>query len=248
VAEKEGRVDRAVGIIPARYASTRFPGKPLAPILGKPMIRWVWEGARRSKRVTRLIVATDDARIFDAARAFGAEAAMTSADHASGTDRAAEVAARLDAEVIVNIQGDEPLLDGTMLDGLAAAFDDPALEMASLMAKVTDVRLIGDENVVKVVVDARGEALMFSRSPLPRGASDFFYQHIGIYAYRKDFLLGLKSLPPSRLERIERLEQLRVLENGYRIRMIEVPRPTLSVDTPQDIIPVEEFIKARSHE
>ena len=241
-------MDHAVGIIPARYGSIRFPGKPLAPILGKPMIRWVYEGARRSKRLSRIIVATDDARIFDAARAFGAEAVMTSSDHASGTDRAAEVAARLDASVIVNIQGDEPLLDGTMLDGLVAAFDDPDLPMGSLMAKVSDVKLIGDENIVKVVVDGHGNALMFSRSPLPRGASDFFYQHIGIYAYRKDFLIALRRLPPSRLESIERLEQLRVLENGFRIRMIEIPRPTLSVDTPQDIIPVEEFLMARSHE
>ena len=241
-------MDYAVGIIPARYGSTRFPGKPLASILGKPMIRWVYEGARRSKRLSRIIIATDDARIFDTAREFGADVVMTSPDHASGTDRAAEVAARLDASVIVNIQGDEPLLDGTMLDGLVAAFDDPELPMGSLMAKVPDVGLIGDENIVKVVVDGRGNALMFSRSPLPCGASDFFYQHIGIYAYRKDFLLALKRLPPSRLEKIERLEQLRVLENGFRIRMIEIPRPTLSVDTPRDIIPVEEFLKARSHE
>jgi 3-deoxy-manno-octulosonate cytidylyltransferase (CMP-KDO synthetase) len=241
-------VDHAVGIIPARYGSTRFPGKPLAPILGKPMIRWVYEGARRSKRLSRIVIATDDARIFDAAREFGAEAMMTSPDHASGTDRVAEVAARLDASVIVNIQGDEPLLDGTLLDGLVAAFDDPGLPMASLMARVSDVNLIGDENIVKVVVDNQGDALMFSRSPLPRGASDFFFQHIGIYAYRKDFLLALRALPASRLEKIERLEQLRVLENGLRIRMIEIPRPTLSVDTPRDIIPVEEFLKARSHE
>ena len=241
-------MDHAVGIIPARYGSTRFPGKSLAPILGKPMIRWVYEGARRSKRLSRIIIATDDARIFNAVREFGAEAVMTSPDHVSGTDRAAEVAARLDASVIVNIQGDEPLLDGTMLDGLVAAFDDPDLPMGSLMARVSDVELIGDENIVKVVVDRRGNALMFSRSPLPRGASDFFYQHIGIYAYRKDFLLALRRLPPSRLEKIERLEQLRVLENGFRIRMIEIPRPTLSVDTPRDIIPVEEFLKARSHE
>jgi len=241
-------VDRAIGIIPARYGSTRFPGKPLASILGKPMIRWVWEGASRSRLLSRVIIATDDARIFDAAKAFGAEAMMTSPDHASGTDRAAEAAARLDGEVIINIQGDEPLLDGAMLDRLVEAFDDPALPMASLMARITDVSLIGDENIVKVVVDDRGRALMFSRSPLPRGAADFFYQHIGIYAYRKEFLLGFKALPASRLEKIERLEQLRVLESGGEIRMIEIPRPTLSVDTPRDIIPVEEFIKARSHE
>jgi 3-deoxy-manno-octulosonate cytidylyltransferase (CMP-KDO synthetase) len=241
-------VDRAIGIIPARYGSTRFPGKPLASILGKPMIRWVWEGARRSRLLSRVVIATDDARIFDAARTFGAEALMTSPDHASGTDRVAEAAARLDAEVIVNIQGDEPLLDGAMLDRLVEAFDDPTLPMASLMARIVDVSLIGDENIVKVVVDNRGRALMFSRSPLPRGAADFFYQHIGIYAYRRDFLLGFKALPASRLEKIERLEQLRVLESGGTIRMIEIPRPTLSVDAPRDIIPVEEFIKARSHE
>jgi 3-deoxy-manno-octulosonate cytidylyltransferase (CMP-KDO synthetase) len=241
-------MDSAVGIIPARYGSRRFPGKPLAPILGKPMIQWVYEGARRSKRLFRVIIATDDVRIFEAGLSFGAEVVMTSPDHASGTDRAAEVAANIQASVIVNIQGDEPLLDGAMLDGLVAAFDDASLPVASLMAKVPDVGLIDDPNIVKVVVDREGYALCFSRSPLPRGAQDFFYQHIGIYGYRKEFLLGFKSLPASRLEKIERLEQLRVLEYGIRIKMIEVPGPTLSVDTPRDIIGVEEFLKARSHE
>jgi 3-deoxy-manno-octulosonate cytidylyltransferase (CMP-KDO synthetase) len=241
-------MDPAVGIIPARYGSSRFPGKPLALILGKPMIQWVYEGARASKRLSRVIIATDDARIFEVGLSFGAEVAMTSPDHASGTDRAAEVAANLKASVIVNIQGDEPLLDGAMLDGLVAAFDDASLPMASVMAKVSDVGLIDDPNIVKVVVDREGYALCFSRSPLPRGANDFFYQHIGIYGYRKEFLLGFKALPASRLERIERLEQLRALEYGVRIKMIEIPRPTLSVDTPRDIIGVEEFLKARSYE
>lgn len=241
-------MDHAVGIIPARYGSSRFPGKPLATILGKPMIQWVYEGARASKRLSRVIIATDDARIFDAGLSFGAEVAMTSPDHASGTDRAAEVAANIKASVIVSIQGDEPLLDGAMLDALVEAFDDASLPMASLMAKVPEVGLIDDPNIVKVVVDREGYALCFSRSPLPRGAQDFFYQHVGIYGYRREFLLGFKSLPASRLEKIERLEQLRALENGIRIKMIEIPRPTLSVDTPRDIIGVEEFLRARFHE
>jgi len=241
-------MDHSVGIIPARYGSSRFPGKPLARILEKPMLQWVYEGARKSKLLSRVIIATDDVRIFEAALSFGAEVVMTSPDHASGTDRAAEVAANIRASVIINIQGDEPLIDGAMLDGLVAAFDDTSLPMASLMAKIPDVGLIDDPNIVKVVVDRENYALFFSRSPLPRGAMDFFFQHIGIYGYRKEFLLGFKALPPSRLERIERLEQLRVLEYGVRIKMIEIPRPTLSVDTPQDIISVEEFIRSRTHE
>lgn len=241
-------LEKAAGIIPVRYNAVRFPGKPLAPILGKPMIQWVYEGAKKSKLLKRIVIATDDKRILKAAEEFGAEAVLTSAEHESGTERVAEAAAQLDADIIVNIQGDEPLVDGEMLDALAIVLDDPSVPMATLMAKVTDMALLQDSHVVKVVTDKNGFALYFSRAPLPYQAPDHFFQHIGIYGYRKDFLMNFHRLPASRLERIEKLEQLRVLENGLPIQMIEIPRPTLSVDTPQDIIKVEKFLRDRMHE
>jgi 3-deoxy-manno-octulosonate cytidylyltransferase (CMP-KDO synthetase) len=238
----------SIGVIPSRFGSTRFPGKPLAKILGRPMIQWVYEGARTSKLLSRIIIATDDERIAAAAREFGAEAVLTSPDCASGTDRAAEAAASVFCDFVVNIQGDEPLVGGGMLDGLVRGLEEGGAPMASLMARVDDLGLLGDPHIVKVVTDGQGRALYFSRSALPHGCSDYFYQHIGIYGYRRDFLLGYKDLPPSRLEQAEKLEQLRALENGWRIRMIEIPRPTLSVDAPADIIKVEQFLKRRSHE
>jgi 3-deoxy-manno-octulosonate cytidylyltransferase (CMP-KDO synthetase) len=236
-------MDEALGVIPVRYGSTRFPGKPLAPILGRPMVQWVYEGARRSRLLDRIVIATDDVRIFDAAKAFGAEVVMTSAAHASGTDRVAEVAASARQSIVINIQGDEPLIRGEAIDRLVEVIRCPDTAMASLMARVADLTLLDDPNVVKVVTDANGWALYFSRSPLPHGASDHFFQHIGIYGYRREFLLGLKVLPSSRLERAERLEQLRVLESGGRIRMVEVERPTLCVDTPEDIMRLEKLLK-----
>jgi 3-deoxy-manno-octulosonate cytidylyltransferase (CMP-KDO synthetase) len=236
-----------VGIIPVRYGSVRFPGKPLALILGRPMVRWVYEGAREARLLDRILIATDDERIVEAARGFGAEAVMTSPECRSGTDRAAEAAARGDSEFVINIQGDEPLVRGAMLDSLVRALQESGAPMASLMARVHDPALIGDPHIVKVVVRADGDALYFSRSPLPHGHSDYFYQHIGIYGYRRDFLLGYRVLPRSRLEAAEKLEQLRALEGGHRIRMIEIASPTLSVDTPDDIIKVERFLERRSH-
>lgn len=230
----------AAAVIPARYESTRFPGKPLALILGKPMIQRVYEAVRQARRVERIIIATDDRRIYEASVGFGAEAAMTSADHTSGTERVAEVAANLDAEAIINVQGDEPLVSGEMIDRLVEALDEPGIRMASLMAKVTDLAIIHDPHIIKVVADASGNALYFSRSPLPYRAADFFYQHVGVYGYERGFLLDFAKLPPSRLECFEKLEQLRALEHGHRIKMVEVSFPTLSVDTPEDIIKVEE--------
>jgi 3-deoxy-manno-octulosonate cytidylyltransferase (CMP-KDO synthetase) len=241
-------LEKAAGIIPVRYGATRFPGKPLARILGKSMIQWVYEGAKQSKLLKRIIIATDDERILKAAKEFGAEATMTSTDHASGTERVAEAAAQVDAEIIINIQGDEPLVDGKILDALVIALDDPSIPMASLMAKETDLSLLQDSHIVKIVTDKSGFALYFSRSALPFHAPDHFFRHIGIYGYRRDFLMNFHRLPASRLERIEKLEQLRVLENGLRIQMVEIARPTLSVDTPQDIIKVENFLRARAHE
>ncbi len=236
-----------LGVIPARFGSTRFPGKPLAPILGRPMIQWVYEGARTATRLDRLVVATDDDRILAAARGFGAEAMMTSPDCPSGTDRAAEVAEGIPADIVVNIQGDEPLLRGAALDALVQALERSDAPMASLMARADDPAVLGDPGVVKVVVSRGGEALYFSRSPLPSSYSDYFYRHMGIYAYRRNFLFRFRSWPPSRLEKAERLEQLRALENGARIRMAEADIPALSVDTPDDIIKVEDFLRRHGH-
>lgn len=240
---------KVLAVIPVRFGSTRFPGKPLAVIAGKPMIQRVIEGVRTCRSLERVIVATDDARIFEIVRALGAEAVMTSPDHASGTDRVAEVAAANDYPIVISVQGDEPLVEGWTLDGLAETLQDPGLPMASLMARITDMSALSEPHRVKVVVDASGNALYFSRAPIPNGASDFFFQHVGIYGYQRDFLLGFRNLPVSRLERTERLEQLRVLENGYRIRMIEILRPTLSVDVPEDIMKVEKFLNEQeSHD
>jgi 3-deoxy-manno-octulosonate cytidylyltransferase (CMP-KDO synthetase) len=232
-----------LGVIPARFDSTRFPGKPLAAILGKPMIRWVYEGARRARTIDRLVIATDDRRIAEAAAAFGAEAVMTSPGHASGTDRVAEVARSGGAEIILNIQGDEPLVRGGMLDALVEALRSGESSMATLMAKNNDISLLPESHIVKVVPDARGRALLFSRAPIPFGASGYFHQHIGIYAYRRELLLNYGRLPASRLEAAEKLEQLRALENGIAIALVEIPEPTLSVDTPGDIIGVEDRLR-----
>jgi len=236
-----------LGVIPARYGSTRFPGKPLAPILGRPMIQWVYEGARTATRLHRLIVATDDERILAAVRGFGAEAIMTSPDCPSGTDRAGQVAEQIPAAIIVNIQGDEPLLRGAALDALIQALETSDAPMASLMARAADPAVFRDPGVVKVVVSHDGDALYFSRSPVPSSYSDYFYRHIGIYAYRRDFLRRFRSWPPSRLEKAERLEQLRALENGAHIRMVEADVPALSVDNPDDIIKVEDFLRKHGH-
>lgn len=238
---------KALGVIPVRWGSTRFPGKPLAVISGKTMIERVWDRARRATGIERLVIATDDDRIFAAASSFGAEVRMTRPDHASGTDRAAEVATGSVSPIVLNIQGDEPLIEASDLDRLVDALQDSSIAAATLMAKVSDLDMIGDTHRVKVVADADGNALYFSRSPLPWGAQDHFFQHVGIYGYQRDFLLNFGAIPVSRLERAERLEQLRILESGRRIKMIEIARPTLSVDHPGDIIEVERFLEERAH-
>ncbi len=243
---------RAIGIIPARYQSTRLPGKPLAEIHGKPMIQWVYERAVKAETLEQVIVATDDPRIFDAVAGFGGRAVMTSPDHRSGTDRLAEAARGLEVEVVVNIQGDEPLIDPRAID-LAARplLEDPAVPMATLMTGLSDLEELESPGVVKVVTDRAGFALYFSRHPIPclRGASleetlaaGLHRKHIGLYAYRKDFLLRYASLEPTPLEKAESLEQLRVLEHGYRIRVVECPYPSVSVDTPEDLARVRRLI------
>lgn len=241
-------MEKAAGIIPARYASSRFPGKPLAMILGKPMISMVYESARRSRLLSEVLVATDDERIMKACADLGIPARMTSPDHGSGTERAAEVARSLGSGLIVNIQGDEPVLDPGMIDALVEELQDPSVLMASLMTRVKDPTAFEDLNRVKVVVDKDRNALYFSRTPIPCRAPDGFFQHIGIYGYRREFLFRFCALPPSDLEKAERLEQLRALEYGYRIRMVETRYLTLSVDTPGDIIEVERYLREKGHD
>jgi len=238
----------ATGIIPARYDSKRFPGKHLSVILGKSIIQRVYEQAQTANLLQRIIIATDDERIFQASQAFGAEVLMTSPLHNSGTERAAEIAEKINTPIIINIQGDEPLLRGKMIDDLVIALQDETIPMATLAAKVKDLSLINEKNIVKAVLDKNGFALYFSRSPLPFQASDYFWQHIGIYGYQRDFLLEFSQLSASRLETTEKLEQLRVLENGYKIKIIETSSPTLSVNTPKDIIRIENFLKQRTND
>jgi len=240
-------VKLAIGVIPARYSSQRFPGKPLALIHGKPMIQIVYEQAKKASLCQRIIIATDDERIFHAAQAFGADVWMTSSQHNSGTERVAEIAEKIQCPIIINIQGDEPLLQGQMIDNLIIALQDENIAVATLAAKIKDFALINDKNIVKVVTDKNGFALYFSRSPLPFQSTDYFLQHIGIYGYQRDFLLKFGQLPESRLEKTEKLEQLRVLENGYKIKVVETPFKTLSVDSPQDIIKVEDILKTASN-
>jgi 3-deoxy-manno-octulosonate cytidylyltransferase (CMP-KDO synthetase) len=240
---------RAAVVIPSRYGSTRFPGKPLAEIAGKPMIRWVWEAARRARLASRVVVATDDARIADAVRAFGGEVAMTSEACASGTDRVAEVAATLEEEVFLNLQGDEPLMSPAVVDAvIAPLLSDRAVEMTTAALPMDDMERFSDPMVVKVVADDRGDALYFSRAPIPHdreGRPVRWRKHLGIYGYRKDFLLRLASMPPSSLEAVEMLEQLRVLQAGYRIRVVDVAFDSVGVDTPEDLKKVEERLCAR---
>lgn len=238
----------ATGIIPVRYNSQRFPGKSLVHILGKPMIERVYENVSTAKLLDRIIVATDDERIAQTSKKIGAEVHMTSPLHNSGTERTAEVALKLSSPIIINIQGDEPLIKGEMIDDLVSALQEESIPMVSLMTKVFNKELIHDPNIVKVVVDKDGFALYFSRSPLPFQAADYFLQHIGIYGYQRNFLLKFTELKSSRLEKAEKLEQLRALENGYKIKMIETQSPTLSVDTPQDIIRLEEFLKKETND
>ena len=243
---------RAIGIIPARYASTRFPGKPLAEIGGRPMIEWVYRRASQAESLQRVLVATDDERIAAAVRGFGGEAVMTSADHATGTDRIAEVAESLEEEVVVNVQGDEPLIDPQAIDQLVAEFAaDSGVQMATLCRPVFSREEIFDENTARVVFDIQRNALYFSRAPIPfrRGvpASSWpvegVFQHIGVYAYRREFLLRFASLPQTLLEQIEQLEQLRALEHGYQIRVVVTQYRPINVDVPEDIAKVEQRMR-----
>jgi 3-deoxy-manno-octulosonate cytidylyltransferase (CMP-KDO synthetase) len=240
-------------VIPARYASTRFPGKPLASIAGKLMIQHVFEHVRLATVPSRIIVATEDARIKTAVEAFGGEAILTRADHRTGTDRIAEVATHIPADIYINVQGDEPLIDPGTVDAVAAAMaEDESIQLATPCAAITLPGEIMDPNVVKVVQDFDGHALYFSRAPIPwvRDTGDRVaarhWKHIGLYGYRRDALLEFPTLPPGELERIEQLEQLRWLENGFHMHLVETTYNAVSVDVPADIDRVEKLLHARA--
>jgi len=249
---------RVAIIIPARYGSTRFEGKPLVPLLGRPMIQHVYERAAMACLVDRVVVATDDERIAGVVRGFGGTVIMTSSRHQTGTDRIVEVAQGLDVEWIINLQGDEPLIQPEVIDLLARAMmASPHEHMFSLMRPVRTVEEYMSPNAVKVVTDHQGYALYFSRAPIPcpkgglshlQGASEGHsamknaHIHCGIYGYRKDFLLGIPEMRPSALESTEGLEQLRILSNGHRIAMIRTEYRAIGVDTPGDIAVVEKLL------
>ncbi len=235
---------KAVIVIPARYGATRFPGKSLALLLGRPMIQWVWDAAKRSRLASRVIIATDDARIADAARDFGAEVVMTKASHRSGTDRMAEVARKIPAPLYVNVQGDEPLLASAAVDGLIRAMaKNPRTPIGTLAHRIEFEEEWRSPEVVKVVCGRDGHALYFSRSPLPfQRAFDpgaRLLRHVGIYAFRAAALRQFVALKPGALEQAESLEQLRALENGLAIRVLEAKYRCLGVDTPADLARVE---------
>ena len=242
---------RIIGIIPARYASTRLEGKPLKDIGGKPMIQRVYEAAQQAQWLDQVYVATDDARIVAAVEQFGGNVRLTSADHKTGTDRIAEVAAELDVEIVVNLQGDEPLVNPAMIDEVIQPLvDDSHLPMSTLCVPILEEEALHDPNVVKVVFTQKGDALYFSRSliPYPRKRDNFqAYEHLGLYAYRKDFLLTYIALPQSRLEINESLEQLRVLEAGYQLKVVVSAHPYdgISVDTQEDLEKVRQIVQAR---
>jgi 3-deoxy-manno-octulosonate cytidylyltransferase (CMP-KDO synthetase) len=245
---------KVIGVIPARYSSKRFPGKPLVDILGKPMIQWVYENAMGSKLLDFLIVATDDERIYNVVKSFGGNVIMTPSDIQTGTDRVAYVLNEFDADIVANIQGDEPLLTSEMIDRAIEPFlNSEKVDISTLAVKINDVDLIFNPNVVKVVFDKDKIALYFSRSPIPfcrdaKNEKDWlrlgnFYKHIGLYVYSRESLLRFVSLRRSSLEEIEKLEQLRALENGFRIKVVISESDTIGVDTPEDVEKVVAFLK-----
>lgn len=236
---------RILGIIPARYGSSRFPGKPLIDLKGKTMIQRVVEGASKAALLTDLIVATDDQRIVDEVVRFGGKVVMTDSNHPTGTDRCAEVLRNLpdSYDVVINIQGDEPLVDARQLDQLLQAFSNPDVQIATLASRKIEMEDILNPNRIKLVVDKHHNALYFSRSPIPNFANAKgepleiypFLRHIGLYAYRSEVLLQLSKLEETQLEKIESLEQLRWLYNGYSIRVVETEIETPNIDTPEDV-------------
>jgi 3-deoxy-manno-octulosonate cytidylyltransferase (CMP-KDO synthetase) len=242
---------KAIGVIPARWGATRFEGKVLANLLGTPMIQHVWENAKKARTLDDLIVACDDERILKAVEGFGGKAIYTSPDQPSGTDRLAEVVNAMDVDIVVNIQGDEPLIKPIMIDNLVMALQEEKIaQMATIIKKIDDDSELTNSNVVKVVVDKNGYALYFSRYSIPynrtsekdHGKRPVYYKHIGLYAFTKDFLFTFKKLPHSYLENAEKLEQLRALEYGYKIKVVETKFDTVGVDRPEDLKRAEEAL------
>ncbi len=239
---------KATVIIPARYGSTRLAAKPLADLCGKPMIQHVYEQAVKASLVDNVTIATDDQRIVDAVKSFGGRVVMTAGYHQTGTDRISEVADRCSAQLIVNLQGDLPLLVPEMLDQLIDQFGKDDAVMGTLKREITSAEELYNPNVVKVVTDVRGYALYFSRLPIPYvrdvKMTGKHYKHYGVYIYRRDSLKTFTQLPPSSLEQMEKLEQLRALENGYSIKVVETRHDSIEVDTPEDLEKVKEiFLK-----
>jgi 3-deoxy-manno-octulosonate cytidylyltransferase (CMP-KDO synthetase) len=238
----------AIVIIPARYDSARFPGKLLYPLKGIPVIQHVYENSRQARLADDVLVATDSETIFEKVISFGGKTVMTDGRHQSGTDRIAEVARSIDYDIIVNVQGDEPLIRPEMIDDVIALLEDEKASIGTLIKRIQDPEEIADPNVVKVVFDTEGFALYFSRARIPFHASHSetrtpdYYKHIGIYSYRRAILLALAGMEQSGLERIEKLEQLRALENGMRIKIRETSFETYGVDTPEDIERVEKCL------
>lgn len=264
---------RVAAIIPARYNATRFPGKPLALLKGKPVIQHVYEHASRASLVNTILVATDDQRIFDTVKNFGGRAVMTSGSHESGTDRIAEAAADVECEFVINVQGDEPFIEPEMIDDVVdLLYNDDNVSISTLAKRVTDIKEIFSPHVVKVVMDDEGFALYFSRAPIPyhrdewsrqntenrtqntdiiktlglqtaesESGAIYCYKHIGIYGYRKDALIKFSSLKPGRLEKIEKLEQLRALNAGMKIKVKETHYDTFGIDTKEDLRKAEEW-------
>jgi 3-deoxy-manno-octulosonate cytidylyltransferase (CMP-KDO synthetase) len=256
--------DQVVAIIPARYASSRFPGKALVDIAGKPMIQWVYERTCQAAAVGRVLVATDDERICQVVQGFGGTAVMTSPHHPTGTDRLAEVAATLEAEIIVNVQGDEPLIEPSAIAAaIAPCVEDPTLVMSTLRCPIASVDELFDISITKVVVDAQDFALYFSKAPIPYHRDSWGpissmvprlrlaggtppvvgWRHIGLYVYRRTFLLAFARLPQTPLERLEQLEQLRALEHGYRLKVMPTQYVSIGVDTPEDVAKVKRVLR-----
>jgi 3-deoxy-manno-octulosonate cytidylyltransferase (CMP-KDO synthetase) len=261
------RPDQIVAIIPARYASSRFPGKSLVDIAGKPMIQWVYERTRQASGVGRVLVATDDERIFQVVQRFGGNAVMTSPSHSTGTDRLAEVAATLDAALVVNVQGDEPLIEPTAIDAALAPFaEDSTLVMSTLRCPIRTLDELFDISITKVVTDVQDFALYFSKAPIPYHRDSWGpitsmvprlrlaggtapvvgWRHIGLYVYRRAFLLEFARLAQTPLERLEQLEQLRALEHGYRIKVVPTQYVSIGVDTPEDVAKVRRLLRGET--
>jgi len=236
---------KAVAVIPARHGSTRFPGKPLVLISGKPLLQWVWEGAKQSRRIERILIATDDPNILMAAKDFGAEAVMTRSDHPSGTDRIAEAAQNLKVDWILNLQGDEPLITGDFLDAWIDSLD-PKFGMATAATPLREPSDHDRPEVVKVRWDASGQAWGFRRSVDPKERKDWQHQHVGLYAYRPDILKKFVSLLPSEVEKREKLEQLRALENGIAVQVVPLTFLSVGVDTPGDVTRAERALANRA--